>query len=195
MTQAGTFKNIIKNSHIFLVRFGEFLQPLVLLVFRLYWGWRFFKTGLGKLGDHASTTEFFSSLGIPMPGLNAWFIGGLECVGGLLLLVGLFARPIALLMVGNMIVAYLSVADDRATVVNIFRVIGWHLGIGTCAPIGDNECPIGLPAVVDPFLQATPFFFLLMSVLVLAFGPGAISLDYLFYRKLCESCEKGECCK
>jgi len=51
---------------------------LVLLVLRLVWGWQFLTTGLGKLQNHARVTEFFTSLGIPMPGLNAWFVGGLD---------------------------------------------------------------------------------------------------------------------
>ena len=72
-------------------RFERVFAPLgnvVLLVLRLVWGWQFLVTGLGKLQNHARVTEFFTSLGIPAPGLNAWFIGGLEMVGGALLLVG-----------------------------------------------------------------------------------------------------------
>src|SRR4051812_5794193 len=87
------------------------LQPIVLLLFRLQWGWAFFDTGRGKLLNHGDVTEFFTSLGIPAPGLNAWFVGGVECVGGLLLLLGLFARPTAFVLTINMLVAYLSVAD------------------------------------------------------------------------------------
>jgi len=102
--------------------------------------------------NHANVVEFFTSLGIPAPALNAWFVGGLECFGGLLLLVGLCSRPIAFMMAINMAVAYLSVQEDRATVLELF-----------------ND-----PA---PFLAAAPFFFLLMSVLVLAFGPGLLSID------------------
>jgi putative oxidoreductase len=59
---------------------------VVLLVLRLVWGWQFLTTGLGKLQNHERVTGFFTSLGIPAPGLNAWFIGGLELVGGALLL-------------------------------------------------------------------------------------------------------------
>jgi putative oxidoreductase len=35
----------------------------------------------------------------------------------------------------------------------------------------------------DKFVSATPFLFLLASVIVLAFGPGKLSLDYLFFRR------------
>ena len=136
-------------------RMAKVLAPLgdvLLLVLRLVWGWKFLTTGLGKLQNHARVTDFFTSLGIPAPGLNAWFVGGLEMAGGALLLLGLFSRPIALLLTGNMLVAYLTA--DRPALFGVF---------------GD----------LDAFLRADPFWFLFVSVLVLAFGPGAVSLDRL----------------
>lgn len=142
-----------------LIKLTNPLQSICLLTFRLYWGWKLYLTGKGKLLNHDNVAGFFTSLGIPFPDLNAWFVGGLECFGGLLLMVGLFSRPVALLMAGNMIVAYLSVASDRETVLQIFSD----------------------PA---PFLEAAPFFFLLMSTLVLAFGPGALSIDAILKRRL-----------
>ena len=146
--------NLLEMAYRLLIRAGDLLQPLILLIFRLNWGWQFFVSGHGKLLNHADIVSFFTDLHIPFPDLNAWFVAGLECVGGLLLLAGLMSRPIAFLLTANMAVAYLSVADDRAKVFNVFK---------------DQ----------DPFLQADPFFFLLTSVLVLAFGPGRFSVDYL----------------
>ena len=159
MKSSTSIGGLIGKSYGLLICFGDLLlQPLILLVFRLYWGWQLFLTGQGKLMNHARVVEFFASLGIPAPELNAWFVGGLECFGGLLLLVGLLSRPIALMMSVNMIVAYLSVEEDRAKVLGIF-------------------------ADPEPFLTAAPFFFLLMSLLVLAFGPGRISIDAYLRRK------------
>ena len=137
-----------------LIQCGDLLQPLILLTFRLYWGWQSFQTGKGKLENHGNVVEFFTSLGIPAADLNAWFVGGLECFGGLMLMVGVLSRPIAFMMTINMLVAYLAVDEDRAKLFGIFK---------------DPE----------PFLTADPFFFLLMSLLVLAFGPGKISVDAL----------------
>ena len=128
------------------------LGDVVLLVLRLVWGWQFLTTGLGKLENHTRVTEFFTSLGIPLPGLNAWFVGGLEMVGGALLLLGLFSRPIALLLTGNMLVAYLT---------------------------ADRPALLGVLHDLDAFLRADPFWFLFVSVVVLTLGPGAISLDRL----------------
>lgn len=157
------YKNLIYQGYRYLIAGGGLLQPLLLLVFRLNWGWQLYETGMGKLTNHERVVGFFTSLGIPMPGLNAWFIGGLECFGGLLLLIGLASRPIALLMAGNMAVAYLSVEEDRAKVFNIFIDQG-------------------------PFLAADPFFFLLMSVLVLAFGPGVLSVDAVLAKRFTRPC-------
>ncbi len=133
---------------------------VVLLVLRLVWGWQFLTTGLGKLQNHTRVTDFFTSLGIPAPGLNAWFIGGLELVGGALLLLGLFSRPIALLLSGNMLVAYL--AADRPALLGVFHDL-------------------------DAFLRADPFWFLFVSVVVLTLGPGALSLDRLLATRLSPS--------
>lgn len=140
-----------------LILAGNFLQPVILLIFRLTWGWQFFVTGKGKLMHHEKVAEFFGSLGIPMPDLNAWFVAGLECVGGLLLIAGLGTRLIGFLLAGNMAVAYLAVEDDRAKVFNVF-----------------ND--------VDAFTHADPFFFLLTAVLVFVFGPGIFSADHLLNR-------------
>lgn len=133
------------------------LGSLFLLVLRLVWGWQFLTTGLGKLQNHARVTEFFTSLGIPAPGLNAWLVGGLEFVGGALLFAGLFSRPIAFLLTGNMFVAYLTA--DRPALFGVFHDL-------------------------DSFLKADPFWFLFVSVVVLTLGPGAISLDWLMTKVL-----------
>lgn len=127
---------------------------LILLFFRLNWGYLYFVSGKGKLANHADIVDFFTSLHIPFPDFNAWFVAGVEGLGGILLLAGLFTRPVGVILAINMTVAYLSVADDRAKVLNFFK---------------DQ----------DPFFQADPFFFLLAALLAFAFGGGPLSLDAL----------------
>jgi len=148
---------LVASGYGFLVKAASYLQSPVLLVMRLYWGWSFFQTGLGKLQHLERTADFFQSIGIPLPGLNAAMAGTVECVGGLLLLAGLASRLTAIPLIVTMIVAYLT--DGIDTVKNIF-------------------------SEPDKFTGADPFLFLLTAVLVLAFGPGAISLDRLIVRKL-----------
>ncbi|MBV8782488.1 MAG: DoxX family protein [Phycisphaerae bacterium] len=140
--------------------FNAWAKPVVLWLFllliRVIWGWAFFQSGRGKLHDIHKPIAFFTDLGIPFPTFNAWWVAILECVGGLLLLVGLASRPIALLLAGDMIVAYIT-ADREALL----------------ALISDGDVP--------KFSAAAPFWFLVTSVLVLAMGPGLLSLDGLIF--------------
>ncbi len=88
-------KLLIRLYTIFCNTRGKLCSPLLLAV-RLYWGWQFVQTGWGKLHNLAKITDFFTSLNIPFPALNAHFVSGLEFFGGILLILGLFSRPIAL---------------------------------------------------------------------------------------------------
>jgi len=141
---------------------SRFQSPLLLAV-RLYWGWQFFQTGLGKLTNIPKVIDFFTSLGIPFPTLNAYFVGSLECVGGALLFLGLGSRIITLLLTFNMLVAYITA--DREALFSFFS---------------------------DPgkFYAADPYTFLFAALLILIFGPGKISLDtaigYLRKRRVAE---------
>jgi putative oxidoreductase len=130
----------------------DYLQSPLLLAVRMYWGWQFYQTGSGKLGNLATVTEFFASLGIPYPGLNAHFVAYLETVGGSLLFLGLASRLIAIPLVINMTVAYW--AADKEALMSIFS---------------------------DPgkFYAADPYTFWFAALLILVFGPGKISLDEL----------------
>jgi putative oxidoreductase len=125
--------------------FDRLRDPL-LFVLRVTWGWLFFRTGFGKLTHLDGTTQFFAGLGLPLPFANAVMVGMLEGVGGLLLLAGFGGRAVAMLLAGNMAVAYLTAHRDAF-------------------------------ASLDAFTAAAPFLYLLTALVVLAFGPGAWSLD------------------
>lgn len=79
---------------------GPALQSLL----RITAAWMFLQTGTMKLfawpmgiPPDGSTTKLFTQVGIG---------GLLEAIGGLLLLVGLWTRPVAFLLAGEMAVAY-----------------------------------------------------------------------------------------
>src|SRR5258707_2572126 len=108
----------IANAYRLLIRVSSGLQSPLLLAVRLYWGWQFMQTGWCKITDIAKVAGFFADLGIAAPALTAHFIAGLEFAGGMLLILGLGSRLVALPLVVNMIVAYV-LADREA----LFSVI------------------------------------------------------------------------
>lgn len=138
-----------------LVRCASSLQSVFLLVVRLYWGWQFFGTGKGKLQNIEKITGFFQDLGIPLPMAQAYLVGTVECVGGLLLMAGLASRAAALPLTITLFVAYLT---------------------------ADREAALSIFSDADKFLASTPLTFLLATLPVLLFGPGRFSLDFLFVK-------------
>ena len=82
-------------------------QDLALLVARVAIAAVFITHGYMKLFvmGHQGVTGFFTSLGIPLPAVNAWFVSLLEFAGGIALALGLFTQPLALLLAGDMAVA------------------------------------------------------------------------------------------
>ena len=142
--------NIYVRGYQLLTRAAESLQSPFLLAVRLYWGWQLMQSGWGKLHNLSGVTEFFTSLGLPAPHFTAIAISNLELVGGALLVLGLGSRLIALVLTGNMFMAY--VTADREALASVFS---------------------------DPgkFYNADPFTFLMASLLVLLFGAGYFSAD------------------
>lgn len=150
------FVRFLASAHSTFCDLLEKLRSPFLLAVRLYWGWQFVQTGLGKLRHLPRVVDFFTSLNIPFPWLNAHFVAGLELFGGILLIVGLFSRPISFLFTGSMLVAYWTA--EHEAFVSIFS---------------------------DPgkFYTADSYTFLFAALLILIFGPGLFSLDALIARR------------
>jgi putative oxidoreductase len=151
MTRHSIF-NFVATGYQWIITFASWLQPVFLLIIRLYWGWQFHITGMGKLSDISKVTGYFQSLGIPFPALNAYLAGSVECFGGLFLLLGLASRITTIPLIFTMVIAYLTASPDA--VKHIFT-----------RP--------------DDFTTADPFLFMLAAVIVFLFGPGLLSLDGL----------------
>lgn len=135
----------------------DYLQSPFLLAIRLYWGWQLIESGWGKLHNLEKVTEFFTSLGLPMPAQTAVFISCVEFFGGIFLALGLLSRLTALVLTINLITAYITA--DREALFSIF-------------------------SDPDKFYAAAPYTFLVASLIVLIFGAGKFSLDTLFNRLL-----------
>ena len=150
-----TIRNAVWRAYELLVTVANLLQSPLLLALRLYFFWQLFQTGQGKLSNITKFIHFFRDLHIPAPTVNAYFVSSLECFGGLLLMVGLASRPLALMVATSMCVAYLT--TEQEALMTFFS----------------NS---------DKFVKADPFPYLLTALIVLAFGPGLFSIDALLKR-------------
>jgi len=146
---------IVEKLYRLLIAAASSLQSPFLLFVRLYWGWQLEQSGWGKLHNLDKVTEFFTSLGLPAPGLTAHFIASLEFVGGILLILGLASRLNALALTINMIMAYIT---------------------------ADHDALMSIFSDPDKFYAAAPYTFLVASLLILIFGPGLFSVDAIIAR-------------
>ena len=152
--------NLARRCYEVVVLSANFLRSPLLLFLRVYFFWQLFLTGIGKLSNIGKTSEYFTTLGIPLPTLNAYLAGATETFCSLFLILGLASRLAAIPVLFTMIVAYLT---------------------------ADQEAVAGMLSNSDKFVKADPFPFLLIALIVLAFGPGQLSVDTLFKQKLWHS--------
>lgn len=78
------------------------------LVARLVVGYVFMLTGWTKLHHLPVMIENFKGWGIPFPEIMTPFVAGVECFGGLFLILGLFTRIAGGMLAGVMVVATIS---------------------------------------------------------------------------------------
>ncbi len=145
---------------------GCFLKPFFLLLIRLFWGFTLFKIGLSKFHDLPATVQLFENLHIPYASVLAPTVGIFEILGGLSLFFGLFARLFSIPVILIMLTA-LATAHLPATK----ELFVNHLQFATQPPVT----------------------FLLVSLAVLCFGPGAFSIDALLKRACCHCTECMKC--
>jgi putative oxidoreductase len=150
-----TFTESVGEKYRLLVSWLNRLQSPFLLLLRIYFFWQLFQTGQGKLTNLGKVSDYFASLGIPLPGVSATITGLFETFGSLLLIVGLASRLTAIPITVVMIVAYLT---------------------------GDFEAVTKFFSDPDKFVKADPFPFLFTALIILVFGPGTFSLDALIAR-------------
>lgn len=101
-------------------------RDIALLLARLTIAYGFYNPAMQKWSDISSVGEWFGTLGIPFPTLNAYLAASTELLGVVLLTLGLFTRLISLPLIVVMVVAIATV----------------HIGHGFSA--GDNGFEIPL---------------------------------------------------
>lgn len=139
----------------FLIAMGRFLQPVILLAMRLYWGWGFYIAGVAKLQDIEKTVESFNALGIPFATVNTYLAGTAECVGGICLMLGLASRLVSIPLIFVMVVALFT---------------------------AHHEAVVNILTNPEGFVSQAPFNYLLTALIVFAFGPGILSVDAILKR-------------
>jgi len=142
--------------------------PGATILIRLMAGSVFFWEGVLKFVYVNQGVGRFTKLGIPFPDSTATFIGGLEIVGGLLIILGLGTRIVAVPFLIEMVVAMLSTK------------IGLYLGTSPL-PLPPSPPVTGFWAVLhevrSEYAQLLTIGFLFWA------GPGPWSLDRLLARK------------
>jgi putative oxidoreductase len=141
--------------------------PASTVLIRLMAGSVFFWEGILKFVYVNQGVGRFTKLGIPFPVFTADFVGGLEIVGGLLIMAGFLTRLITIPFVIEMIVAILSTK------------ISLYLGTSPL-PLPPAPPKIGVWAVLheirSEYAQIMVVLYLLIN------GPGKWSLDAILAR-------------
>ncbi len=101
-------------------------KNIILLLSRILLAYGFSLPALLKINDLKGTVVWFESISIPFPTLFAYLVSGLESVGIILLILGLFTRYISILLGFVMIGAIMFV----------------HLPNGFSASNGGFEIPL-----------------------------------------------------
>lgn len=123
----------------FVVKTAGRLSWLPPTLARLALGWVFVQSGWGKLHNLENVIEYFGSLGIPAPQIQAPFVAGVELVGGILILGGLFTRIVSVPLAITMVVALLTAKrGDIASAGDLYGSVEflYLLGFGYLAAFG-----------------------------------------------------------
>ncbi|MES1166186.1 MAG: DoxX family protein [Verrucomicrobiota bacterium] len=142
--------------------------PTATALMRVMAGGVFLSEGILKFVYTNQGVGRFTKLGFPFPDFTASFVGGLEIVGGCLMIAGLLTRAAAIPFVIEMVVAILS------TKVSLF--------LGTSPlPLPPSPPRVGIWAVLHE--SRSDWAQLLTSLYLIAVGPGRWSLDARLHRR------------
>jgi putative oxidoreductase len=142
--------------------------PRSTLLMRIMVGGVFLSEGILKFVYANQGVGRFTKLGFPAPELTAHFVGTLEIVGGILLILGLFTRAIAIPFIIEMVVAVLATK------------VGLYLGTSPL-PLPPALPKVGFWAVMHE--TRSDYAQILTSIFLLVVGPGSWSLDARLRRR------------
>jgi uncharacterized membrane protein YphA (DoxX/SURF4 family) len=134
-----------------------------IVIIRLMVGAVFLWEGILKFVYTNQGVGRFTKLGFPMPEFTAHSVASFEIIGGTLLLLGLFTRPVSFYFILQMIVAVLTTK------------ISLYLGTSPL-PLPPAPPQIGIWAVLHEI--RSDYAQILCSLFLLLIGPGTLSLDH-----------------
>jgi putative oxidoreductase len=139
------------------------LEQYAILLVRVSLGVFFAISGANKLFVASSTQTMYETLveaKIPFPHLMAYFVSGVEFVGGSLLTLGFLSSPACVALLVNMLVAILT--TKLSAMPKGLSLLNW----------------------LDDFLYLPEVLYVLFFILLICFGPGEFSIDYWLAGKL-----------
>jgi uncharacterized membrane protein YphA (DoxX/SURF4 family) len=142
--------------------------PKSTLLLRLMAGGVFLSEGILKFVYPNQGVGRFTKLGFPFPLETATFVGGLEIVGGTLLILGLLTRVIAVPFIVEMVVAILTTK------------VSLYLGTSPL-PLPPAPPTVGFWAVMHE--TRSDYAQILTSIFLLVAGPGSLSVDAILRRR------------
>ena len=138
-------------------------QPYAILLVRVSLGLFFAISGANKLFTAAGTKTMYETLvkaKVPFPHQMAYFVSGVEFVGGSLLAVGFLSSPACAVLLVDMIVAILT---------------------STLSTLPEGLSPLKW---LDDFLYLPEVRYVLFFIWLICSGPGKFSVDYWLAGKL-----------
>jgi putative oxidoreductase len=136
-------------------------QSLPLLILRLYFGYQCAQAGIRHLETYSVTVTRFAYWRIPFPNVSVAVAGAVEVLGGFMLYLGLFSRPVALALMLDFLITMLAVNLSAA---------GFSFS-GVLQNILSDQ---------DYILKDNSFPYFMAAAAVFFFGPGWVSVDGLF---------------
>jgi putative oxidoreductase len=151
------------RGYALLIAIGSHLQSFALLLLRLILGVDLAITGWGHLHHVPDMVKRFTEWGIPLPTVNVYVSGTTEMIGGVLIALGLATRLVSVPLIFNFIIAYATASKSK-----VHELLhGPDRISGLDDVIGDSAFP-----------------FLMLMILLLAFGPGKASIDYVLQKTI-----------
>ena len=133
------------------------LEPYAILLVRVSIGLFFAISGANKLFVSGGTKPVYDTLvkaKVPFPSLTAYFVSGVEFVGGSLVAVGFLSSLACMALLVDMLVAILT-----------SKLSGMPRGLS----------PLNW---LDDFLYLPEVLYVLLFICLICFGPGKFSVDY-----------------